>query len=123
MRKFFGQVIGVHITISGNEHFLCTVFDECQIPAPFVLDPHGVEILRLCAEYDHHFGGIQRGEYVRFISCAELVFEGDAGEENLEALLRQLVVQVVCKHGILRAATVGIGLLVADKHVKRLFFL
>ena len=87
MRKFFGQVIGVHITISGNEHFLCTVFDECQIPAPFVLDPHGVEILRLCAEYDHHFCTVECGKDIGFISRAELVFQCNTGKEDFEPFL------------------------------------
>ena len=120
MRKFVGQVVGVHVAVGRNEHLFRAVFDEREVTAPLVLDPDGVEILRPRAQHDHDLGRVQRREDVRLVGRAELILQRDAREEHLEALLRELVVKVVGKDAVGRAAAVLVGLLVADEHVEGL---
>ena len=124
MRKLLRQIVGVHVLIGRDEHlFAAAGFDEREIPAPLIFHPHGVEVLRSRAEDDHDFGAIERRENVRLIRRAELILERDARKKDLEALLRELVVEVVGKNAVRRAASTRVRLLVADEHVKRLFLL
>ena len=93
MRKFFRQVIGVHIFICRNKYLLAArIFDKRKIAAPFISDPHGIEIFRSCAEYHHYFCAVQCRKYVRFISCTEFILECNTAEKDLETFLRQLMI-------------------------------
>ena len=124
MRKLLRQVIGIHVLICGDKYlFAAGLLYKRQIAAPLVLDPHGVEIFRLCAEHHHDLSAIESGKYVRFIGCAELVLQRDTREEHLEPFLRELMIKVVCKHAILRSSAAVIGLFVANEHIERLFLL
>ena len=65
---------------------------------------------------------MQRGKNRRLVCAAQCIFQSHTGEEHLVAVLLQLVVQFLSDHAVRRtAAGELIGLLVADKHVKRLF--
>ena len=124
MGKLLRQIIGVHILVGGNQHLLTTaVFHQRQVAAPLVFHPHGVKILRLGAQHHHDLGAVEGSEYVRLVGGAQLVLQGDAGKEHLEALLSELVVQVVGQHTIRGAATAIVRLLVADEHIKGLLLL
>ena len=123
MRKFFGQIVGVHISVCRNEHFLCAVFNKRKIAAPFVFNPYCVKELGLGSQHDHYLRTIQRCKDIGFISRAELIFKGDAGKENFKSLLGELMIQIVCQNTVGSTATIVVGFLVADKHIKRLFLL
>ena len=123
MRKFLRQIIRVHVPIRRNQNLLFSVLDECQKARPFVAHPDGGEILRSGAEHDHDLCAVERGKNVRLVFRAELVFQRDAREENLESLLRQLVIEVVCENRIHRPPPVVVGFFVADEHIERLFAL
>ena len=121
VRKFLRQIIRVHVPIRRNQNLLFSVLDECQKARPFVAHPDGREIFRPGAKYDHNFGAVEGGEDVRLVFRAELVLQRDAREENLEALLRQLVIEVICQHRVHGAFAIVIGFLITDEHVERIF--
>ena len=124
MREFLRQIVGIHVAIGGDQHlFAAAVLHKRQVAAPFVLHPDGAKVLRLCAQHHHDLGAVQRREDVRLIGSAQLVLQRDAGEKHLEALLRELVVQLVCKHAVLRPAAAAVRLLVADEDVEGFFLL
>ena len=123
MGKLLRQIVGIHIAVGGDQYLFRTAPDQCQIAAPLVLHPHGVEILRLRTQHHHDLGAVQRGEYVWLISRAQLVLQRDAGEEHLEALLCQLVVEIGSQHAVRCPTAIGICLLVADEYIKRFFLL
>ena len=123
MGKLLRQVVGVHVAVGGDQHLLRTTPNQRQITAPLIFHPHGVEVLRLRAQYHHDLGAVQCGEYVWLISRAQLVLQRDAGEEHLEALLCQLVVEIGSQHAVRCTASMGVRLLVTYEHVERLFFL
>ena len=123
VREFFRQVVGIHILIGGDEHFLLALLNQRKIAAPFVFHPNCVEIFRLRAERDHDLGRVQRGENVRFVGRAELVFEGDARKEDLKALLRELVIEVVSQNRVGSSSAVAVRFFVTNEDVKRLFLL
>ena len=123
MRKFLRQIIRVHVPIRRNQNLLFSVLDECQKARPFVAHPDGREIFRPGAKYDHNFGAVEGGKDVRLIFCPKLVFQRDARKEDLEALLRQLVIEIVCQHRIHGAFAVVVSFFIADKHIKRFFTL
>ena len=123
VRKFLRQIVRVHITVSRNKRFLLTVLYEHKKSAPLVLNPNGIEIFGLCADNNHYLCTVQSGEYVRLILLPQLVFKGNSCKENLVALLRKLMIKVVCENGISRPSAVRACFLVADEHVKRLFLL
>ena len=123
MREFLRQIVGIHITVGGDQHLFRAATDQRQITAPLVFYPHGVEVFRLRAQHHHDLGTVQRGKYVRLVGDTQLVLQCDAGEEHLEALLCQLVVEIGSQYTIRCAAAVGVRLLIADEHVERLFFL
>ena len=121
MRKFIGQVKRVHILIGGNEHlFSAGLLHKGKIAAPFVFHPNGIEIFRLCAEHHHDLGAVERCENIRLIGAAELILQSNPREKDLEPLLRQLVIEVICKHTVLCASAVCVRFLIADKDIKRL---
>ena len=124
MGKLSREVVWIHIAVCGDQHLLAAaLFYKREIAAPLILDPDCVEILWLCAENDHDFGAVKRGEDIWLIGRAELVLKGYAGEEDLESFLCKLMIEVVCKDAVLRAPTVRIGLLVADEYVEGFFLL
>ena len=124
MRKFFGQIVRIHILVSGNQRFFAAaVLHQCQIPAPLVFHPDSIKILRLCTQYYHNLCTVKSSKYIRLIRRAQFVLQSDASKEHLEAFLRQLVVHIVGKHTVLGTTTASIRFLVTDKYVKRLFFL
>ena len=96
VRKFFRQIIRIHIFIGRDEHFLCTVFDEGKVSAPLVLNPNGIEILRFSAKNNHHLCAVESSENIRFISRAELIFKSDTSKEDFKALLGKLMIQIIC---------------------------
>ena len=98
------------------------VLDQRQVSAPLVLDPDGVEVLRLGADDNHDFGGIQSSENVWLEGDAELVLEGNAAEEDFEAIPRQLLIEVVCEDAVYGSRAAGIRLLVTDEYIEGLFF-
>ena len=121
MGKFLRQIVRIHIPIGRDQHFLRPVFNQRQISAPLIFHPYGIKIFRSSPQHHHHLCAVQRGEYVRLIGCPQLILQRDAGEEHLEALLRQLVVQVVGQHAVRRPTAVVVRLLVADEHVEGFF--
>ena len=123
MGEFLGQIIGVHVLIGGNKHFFGAVFNKRKVAAPFVFYPYGVEILRPCAQYHHNPCAVKGGEYVRLVGGAQLVLQCNAAEKHLKALLRQLVVKVVCQHAVGRSCAATVGFLIADKYIKGLLLL
>ena len=123
MGKLLWQIVGIHIAVGGDQYLFRTAPDQCQIATPLVLHPHGVEILRLRAQHHHDLGAVQCGEYVRLIGGTQLVLQRDAGEEHLEALLCQLVVEIGSQHAVRCPTAIGICLLVADEYIKKFFLL
>ena len=123
MGKLLRKVVGVHIAVGGDQHFLRTTPDQRQIAAPLVFHPNGVEVLRLRTQHHHDLGAVQCGEYVRLVGGTQLVLQRDAGEEHLEALLCQLVVEIGSQHAVRCPTAIGICLLVADEYIKRFFLL
>ena len=123
MGELLWQVVGVHVAVGGHQHLVRTVFDQRQVAAPLVLHPHSVEVPRLRAQHHHDLCAVQRREDVGLVGRADLVLQRDAGEKDFETFLRQLVVEVRCQHAVRGPAAIGIGLLVADKHIEGLFLL
>ena len=123
MGKLLRQIVGIHIAVGGDQHLFRATADQGQITAPLVFHPNGVEVLRLRTQHHHDLGAVQRGEYVRLVGDAQLVLQRDAGEEHLEALLRQLVIQVGGQYAVRCSSAVCIRLLVADEYIKRFFLL
>ena len=119
--EFLRQVVGIHVPVGRDEGLVRPGADQRKEAAPLVLHPHGVEVLRLGAQHHHDLCAVQRGEDVRLVLLAQLVLQGDAAEEYLEALPGQLVVQVVGQHAVGGALTLGVRLLVADEHIEGLF--
>ena len=78
MRKFFGQIIWIHISVCRDKRFLCSVLNQRKITAPFIFHPNSIEMLRFCTENDHNLCRIKRGKYVRLIFLPELIFKGDS---------------------------------------------
>ncbi len=93
---------------------------ELEIAAPLVLDPHGVIVFIIRTECQHDFGGVQSGEDIRLVFLPQLVFQGNAGEEDTIALLRQGIVNILGNDAVHGALTVLVRLLVADENVIRL---
>ena len=121
--EFFGHVIRIHIAVAGDEQTAAVGAHERQIPAPLVFDPDGIKMLRLRADHDHDFRGVQRRKDIRLIFRARLIFQCDAREEYAVALLCQLVVDLLRHQAVARALTVLTGFLVAEEDVKRLLIL
>ena len=57
-RQFFRQVVRIHIPIARNQQPLVVVLHQRQIAAPLVFHPHGVKVLRLAADNDHHLRAV-----------------------------------------------------------------
>ena len=121
--EFLGQVVGVHVLIGGNKHFFGAVFNKRKVAAPFVFYPYGVEVFRPCAQYHHDLCAVKGGKYVRLVGGAQLVLQRNAAEKHLKALLRQLMVKVICQHAVGRSCTAAVGFLIADKYIKGLLLL
>ena len=119
--KFLRDVVGVHVPVAGDEEFRGVLLHDREEAAPFVLHPDGLEVFLLRADHEHDFRGVERGEDVGFILLAELVLERDTGEEDLQALIRELVVDVLGEGGVLRARAAVGRFLVADEDVVGLF--
>ena len=94
---------------------------QFQVPAPFVFDPHGVEVFIVRAESQHNFCGVQRSEDIRLVLLPQLVLQGDPGEEHPVALGGQGVIYILRNDGIDGALAVFVGLLVADEDIVGLF--
>ena len=124
MRKLFRKIVGIHIAVSGDQHLLAAaLLDERKVAAPFVLDPYRLEMLWLRAEYYHDLRTVQSGENIGLVGRAELILQRDARKEGLEALLRELMIQVVRQHGIHRSPAACVRLLIAYKDVEGLLLL
>ena len=92
-----------------------------KVAAPFVLYPHRIEIFGLAAYYHHNLCTVQRSKNVRLILLPQLVLQRNTAEEHFVALFRQAVINVLRPLAVMGALTVRIRLLIADKHVIRLF--
>ena len=122
-RQCLRQIIRVHIAVARQEQLAPVLFHHGQEAAPFVFDPDGIKMLRLRADHDHDFRGVQRRKDIRLIFRARLIFQCDAREEYAVALLCQLVVDLLRHQAVARALTVLTGFLVAEEDVKRLLIL
>ena len=111
------QVIGVHARVAGEQQLGAVLAHHGQEPAPFVLHPHGGEMLRLRADHHHHLGGVQGGEDIGLILGASHVFQGDPGEEDPLALLGQLVIDILGHEGVPGPLALSVGLLIADEYI------
>ena len=49
------QVVSVHVPVAGDEELALILAHHGKETAPLVFHPNGVEILRACADNDHHF--------------------------------------------------------------------
>ena len=120
-RQFFRQVVRIHAAIARNQQPLVVVLHQRQIAAPLVFHPHGVKVLRLAADNDHHLRAVQRREDVRLVLLTQLVLQRDAAEEHLQSLLGQPIIDILRPLAVARPLTVLVRLLVADEHVIRFF--
>ena len=121
--EFLGHIIRIHIAVAGDEQTAAVGAHERKVAAPFIFDPDGVQIFRLRADHNHDLGRVQGSKDIRLVFLPELIFQRDAREEDLIARVGELVVNILCQRGILRALAVLIGFFVADEHVKRRFLL
>ena len=122
-RQRLRQIIRVHIAVARQEQLASVLFHHGQEAAPFVFDPDGVKMLRLCTDHDHDLRRVQRRKDIRLIFRARLILQCDAREEHTVALLCQLVIDLLRHQTIARALPVLAGLLVAEEDVKRLLVL
>ena len=120
--EFLGHVIGVDTLVAGNQVLGFVLCHELEIAAPLVLDPHGVIVFVIRAEGQHDFRAVQGGEDVRLVFLAQLVLQGDAGEEYTIALFRQGVIDILSNDAVYGAFAVFVRLLVADEDIIRLLF-
>ena len=90
---------------------------QLQEPAPLVLHPDGIEILIVGAEHQHDLGAVQGSKYVGLILGAELVLQGDPGEEHAIALGGQCVVDILGQHAVYGARPGFVGFLIADENI------
>ena len=122
-RQCLRQIIRVHIAVARQEQLAPVLFHHGQEAAPFIFDPDGVKMLRLCADHDHDLRGVQRREDIRLIFRARLILQCDAREEYAVALLGQLVIDLLRHQAVARALAVLAGFLVAEEDVERLLVL
>ena len=122
-RQCLRQIIRVHIAVARQEQLAPVLFHHGQEAAPFIFDPDGVKMLRLCADHDHDLRRVQRREDIRLIFRACFIFQCDAREEHAIALLGQLVIDLLRHQAVARALAILSGLLVAEEHVERLLIL
>ena len=120
MGKLLRQLVSVHILVAGDEQLGAVGLHHFQETAPFVAYPYGGEIFRLCADSEHDLCAVQSRKNAWLIRRAELILKGYCGIKDLEALVCELVVDVVCDNAVGSAAAV-IAFLVADENVVRLF--
>ena len=118
--KLLGHIIGIDALVAGNQVLGFVPCHELEIAAPLVLDPHSVIVFIIRAKGQHDFGGVQSGEDIRLIFLPQLVFQGNAGEEDTVALLRQGIVNILGNDAVHGALTVLVRLLIADENVIRL---
>ena len=111
------QVVGIHAAIARDQQALPVLCHQGQVAAPLVLHPHGVEVLRPAADDHHHPRTVQRREDVGLVLLAQLVFQRDAAEEHLIALLGQAIVHILRPLAVTGALTLLVCLLVADEHI------
>ncbi len=123
VRKLLRKIIRIHVAISRYKYLLFAVSDEREITAPFVLHPDRIEVLRLRRQYDHDFCRIQGSKDIRLVCGAEFVLQRDAREEDLEALMAELMVKIVRQNRVRCSPAVLVRLLVADEDIKRFLFL
>ena len=115
--ELFGHVVGIHITVAGDEELRLVLAHHGKEAAPLVLDPYGVEVLRARTDDDHDLRRVQRGEYVRLVLCTGDVLKRDTREEHAPPLLGELIVDVLRKYAVACALTVFIEFLIADEYI------
>ena len=120
--KLLRHIIGIDALVAGNQVLGFVPCHELEIAAPLVFDPHGVIVFIIRAEGQHDFGRVQSGEDIRLVFLPQLVFQGNAGEEDTVALLRQGIVNILGNDAVHGALTVLVRLLIADENVIRLLF-
>ena len=118
--EFLGHVIGVDALVAGNQVLCLVLGHELEVAAPLILDPHGVVVFIIRAEGQHDLRAVQGGEDVRLVFLAQLVLQGDAGEEYPVALFRQGVIDILGNDTVHGAFAVFVRLLVADENIIRL---
>ena len=119
--KFFRQIIGIHVPVTGNNEAGAVFFLQREEAAPLIFHPHRIEIFRFRSDDQHHFCGIERGKNVRFVLLTQLGFQRDTGKKYFVSRIGQLVINVLRDGGIFRPRAAVGGLFVADKNIKRLF--
>ena len=93
---------------------------KLKISAPLVLNPYGVEMLRLCADDQHYTRAVERGEYIWLVLAAKLILQRYAAEEYAVALLHKLIVNILRYRAVLRSLAGCIRFLIAYEYVIRL---
>ena len=116
-RKLLGHIVSVDALVAGNQVLGFVLCHELEIAAPLVLDPYGVVVFVIRAEGQHDFGGVQGGEDIRLVFLPQLVFQGNPGEEDPVALLRQGIIHILGNHAVHSALSVLVRLLIADENV------
>ena len=120
-RKLLGHIVSVDALVAGDQVLALVGGHQFQVPAPFVLYPHGVVVFIIRAESQHDFGGVQGGEDIRLVFLPQLVLQGNAGEEDPVALFRQGIIHILGDDGIDGTLAVFVGFLVADENVVGFF--
>ena len=115
--------IGIHFTGKAGENLLIFIlFPELQEPAPFVPDPHRVEMLIAAAHHQHHRCGVQRRENVRFVFLTQMIFQGNSGVEYPITGLGQGIIQLIRLVAVDGAVAGCILFFIADEDIVGVFF-
>ena len=119
--ELLGHIVSIDALEAGDQVLFLVLRHQLQESGPFVLDPHSVEIFVIRAEGQHDFCAVQGGEDVGLVFHAQLIFQGDPGEEHPVALARQGVIDILSQHAVQGAIAILGGFLVADKNIVGLF--
>ena len=119
-RQLVGHVVGIHVPVAGDQQTAAVVLHQRVEAAPLVAHPHGVQVLGLRSHHHHHPRRLQGGEDVGLIRHAGLVLQRDAREKHPQAVVGQLVVDILRQLAVTGALAVGAHLLVAEEDVEGL---
>ena len=123
MRKFFGQIVGIHISVCRDERLFCTIFNQRKETTPLIFYPNCIKMLGTSSENDHYLCRMERSKYVRLVSYSKLILQGNTREKRLKAFARQFIIKLCGKYTILSSSSVVICFFIANEHVKRLFLM
>ena len=115
--EFVRQIVGIHIAEAGDQHLSPVLRSKAQEAAPFVLDPYRVEVLVRRSDGKHYLRRVQSGKNIGLVLSAELILQCNAGEEHLQTLGSQRVVNILRQYGIVGTHAVIVRFLIADENV------